>query len=90
MKLKKGFEFREICGEKVVVPTGIENIDFGKLISLNETAGDLWQAAERLGEFSSEDLVEELCKEYDVERSQALHDVEEMLMDWAKLGLVEE
>ncbi|MBR1652070.1 MAG: PqqD family protein [Alloprevotella sp.] len=90
MKLKQGFELREICGERVVIGTGIANIDFSKLINLNETAGFLWKAAERLGAFTSHDLADELCKEYEVEPAAALHDVEEMLMDWAKLGLLEE
>ena len=38
MKIKKGFELRDICGEKVIIASGIENIDFNKMISLNESA----------------------------------------------------
>ena len=43
MKIKKGFELRDICGEKVIIASGIENIDFNKMISLNESAAYLWQ-----------------------------------------------
>ena len=42
MKLKKGFVLREVCGEKVIVGEGIETVNFGKLISLNDTAAMLW------------------------------------------------
>lgn len=46
MKLKKGFELRDICGEKVIIATGIENVDFNQMIALNETAAELWKAVE--------------------------------------------
>ena len=45
MKQKKGFVLREVCGEKVIVAEGLETINFGKLISLNETAALLWKKA---------------------------------------------
>ena len=44
MKLKSGFELRDVCGEKVVIAQGIENVDFSKLITLNESAAYLWTA----------------------------------------------
>ena len=36
MKLKKGFEIQNVCGEHIIVPTGVENVDYSKIISLNE------------------------------------------------------
>ena len=39
MKIKKGFELRDICGEKVIMATGIENVDFNQMIALNEICG---------------------------------------------------
>ena len=43
MKIKTGFELRDVCGEKVIIATGIENIDFSRMISLNESAAFLWE-----------------------------------------------
>ena len=37
MRIKEGFELREICGEHVILSHGMDNIDFSKIISLNET-----------------------------------------------------
>ena len=37
MRIKDGFELREICGEHVILSHGMDNIDFSKIISLNET-----------------------------------------------------
>lgn len=47
MRIKEGFELREICGEHVILSHGMDNIDFSKIISLNETAvscgNKLWE-----------------------------------------------
>ena len=43
MRQKKGFVLRDVCGEKVIVGEGLETVDFGKLISLNESAALLWE-----------------------------------------------
>ena len=43
MKQKEGFVLRTVCGEHVIVGEGLGTIDFGKLISLNETAAWLWK-----------------------------------------------
>ena len=43
MRIKKGFELRDVCGEHIIVAYGIENIDFNKVISLNESATYLWK-----------------------------------------------
>ena len=36
MRIKDGFELREICGEHVILSHGMDNIDFSKIISLND------------------------------------------------------
>ena len=46
MKKKTGFQVRDIAGEKVLVAYGLENIDFSKMVSLNETACFIWELIE--------------------------------------------
>lgn len=46
MKKKQGFTLRSVAGEQVLVPEGLANIDFSRIISFNDTAAFLWQ---RLG-----------------------------------------
>lgn len=79
---------RNVCGEKVVIATGLENLDFSKMISLNETAAYLWEAAEGK-DFNEAQLVEALCKEYEVSPEQAAKDVATLINSWKELGLVE-
>ena len=44
MKIRKGFVLREMCGEHIVSAEGIDNFDFNKVISLNDSAAWLWEA----------------------------------------------
>ena len=89
MKIKKGFVLREVCGEKVIVGEGLETINFGKLISLNDTAAMLWQKATELGDFTIEQLADALEEVYEVGREQALSDVQKLTSKWTDAGLVE-
>jgi len=89
MKQKKGFVLRNVCGENVIVGEGIETIDFGKLISLNESAAYLWQKAGELGVFTAEQLADKLQEEYEVSAEQALTDVKRIVSEWQKVGIVE-
>ena len=89
MKIKKGFVLREVCGEKVIVGEGLETINFGKLISVNDTAAMLWQKATELGDFTIEQLADALVEVYEVTREQALNDVEKLTARWMEAGLLE-
>jgi hypothetical protein len=89
MKQKEGFVLRTVCGEHVIVGEGLGTIDFGKLISLNETAAWLWKKAGEMGDFSIDELAAALCKEYEVDAQQARADVEKMVAQWQEIGIVE-
>lgn len=87
MKRKEDFVLREVCGERVIVGEGLGALDFGKLLSLNETAAWLWQHAE--DGFTVDSLAEALCQEYDVQPDVAARDVAAIIGEWQKLGIVE-
>ena len=78
-----------VCGEHVIVGEGIGTIDFGKLISLNETAAWLWKKAAEMGDFTVDSLAEALCAEYEVDQAQARADVAKMVAQWQEIGIVE-
>ena len=89
MKIKKGFVLRQVCGENVIVGEGLEAIDFGKLLSLNETATWLWEQAEEMGDFTIDSLVAKLLEEYDVTEDVARNDVSNIVNEWLKVEVVE-
>lgn len=90
MKIKEGFELQNVCGEYLIISAGEENVDFSKIISLNESAAYLWEHLQALPSFDVDYMVELLMQEYDVEHSIAREDCEAMLERWLEVGLVEE
>ncbi len=89
MTINKGFELREMCGEYIVIATGKENIDFSKVISLNESAAWLWNHVEGK-EFTPETLAALLMEEYEVDEDTALTDAARLTAQWLKEGIASE
>lgn len=89
MKRKKGFVMRLVCGERIVMGEGRENIDYSNIISLNETAAYLWEKVEGK-DFTPEDLAALLEEEYEVDHETALADSKKLCYEWVKVGIVEE
>ena len=89
MKIKKGFVLRTVCGENVIVGEGLDAINFGRMLCLNETAAWLWKQAQESGDFTAESLAQAICGEYEVTPEQALADVKETIDNWSKLGVIE-
>lgn len=88
MKIKDGFILRTICGEHVVVGEGLAQVNFNKLLSLNETAAFLWKEVQGK-EFTKEDLVQLLLDNYEVTAEVAGPDVDKLLNTWITEGVVE-
>lgn len=89
MKIKKGFILRTVCGENVIVGEGLDAINFGRMLCLNETAAWLWKQALEQGDFTAESLAQALCAEYEVTPEQALNDVKETINQWTELKVIE-
>ena len=80
---------RRICGDNIICGDGIEQIDFNKLIRLNDTAAFLWNAVEGI-EFTVQTLADALVSEYEIDMDLALRDSQSLLDSWKENGLVEE
>lgn len=89
MKIAKGFTMRNVCGNNVVVATGLERIDFNKVIALNDTAAYLWEALKDI-EFSADTMTSLLLEKYEVDEQTAAADASKLLAQWVEIGLVEE
>ena len=87
MRIKEGFELREMCGEHIIIATGVANIDFSTVISLNESAAWLWRMVEGK-EFTPETLAEMLMQQYEVDEATALTDADALANRWVNVGIV--
>lgn len=88
MKAKKGFELRQVCGENIIVAEGKENIDFSSIISMNESSAFLWKSILDK-DFDKDDLVKLLTSEYEVDEVTASKDVDALVDQWIKAGIIE-
>ena len=88
MKIKEGFVLRTICGQNVVSGEGTANVNFSKLVSLNDSAAYLFKAVGQ-EEFTPERLADLLMQEYEVERARALKAAESLCAQWMELGIAE-
>ena len=70
MKVKKGFNLREVCGEHIIVAEGDENIDFSNIISMNESSAYLWEEVQNRESFTVDSLVELLCNHYEIDEGE--------------------
>lgn len=89
MKIKSGFELRDVCGEKVLTPQGLGNIDFNALIALNETSAYLYEKLVGRDNFTADDMADLLLAEYEVTCEQALADCHDLAEKWIEIGLAE-
>ena len=89
MNTKTGFRIREVCGEKIIVAEGKENIDFSNIISMNDSAAYLWNSVEGK-EFTIDTIVKLLLDIYDVDEETARKDVFQFLADLKRAGMIED
>ncbi len=88
MKIKEGFTLRTMCGEHIVVGEGLSQVNFNKIISLNESAAWLWEQVQGK-EFTEDTLSELLQQKYDVSASQAFVDAIKLMAQWKEQGVAE-
>ena len=89
MKVKNGFNLREVCGENIIVAEGDENIDFSNIISMNESSAYLWQEVQKLNNFTIDTLTQLLCEQYEIDEVTAKKDVTTLATHWAAAGIIE-
>lgn len=77
MKIKKDFLLKTVAGQKVVVPTGDNVVNFNAAITLNETAAFLWEQLQN--ECSKEKLLTRMTETYDVSQETAEKDIDVFL-----------
>ena len=88
MKIRNGFKMRQMCGENILTPEGVGQVNFNKLISMNATAAFLWNALQDK-DFTVQDMKELLLSEYEVDEPTAARDAQTLADQWSEAGLLE-
>ena len=88
MKIKEGFKLRALLGEHIVTGEGLEQVNFNKIISLNDSAAYLWEQV--IGkDFTAGTLTDLLLDKYDVTPERAAADAGKLVKAWQDAGLLE-
>lgn len=87
MKIVDGFRLRDVMGQATVVGEGVGQINFNKLITLNESAAFLWKSVEGV-EFTADTLASLLMEQYGIDEELAVKDAEAISRQWLETGLV--
>lgn len=88
MKLKKDLSIRKIGNEYMVVSNNDTNINYTHITSLNESAVYLLENTEPEKDFIATDWVNLLLDKYEVDAETAEKDVNTMIEDLIKAGII--
>ena len=88
MKIKQGYNIREIAGENVVIMQGQYGVDMTRVVAFNDSALLLWNSLCNK-EFELEDVVAILLENYDVSTAQAEVDSQKWIDTLKECKLVE-
>ena len=89
MKTVLGFTLRPLGKEFIITAESIKQINFNRMISLNESAAYLWKEVNGK-DFNAEDLAKLLEERYEVDHETALRDSEAIIAKWIEAGIVTE
>lgn len=90
MKIKSGFALRKICRENIICATGLENINFNKMITLNKTAAEIFEYIKDK-EFDAASIAAFLKENYaDVDMERLISDSENLISAWKEAGIIED
>jgi len=87
MKIKKNYVLRKVVNAWIVLPLGEEAVNFGGMLTLNETGAMLWRVLEQGGDLEA--LVSALTREYEVSYEEARTDVDAFLNKLIQAGCME-
>ena len=88
MKIKSGFKLRKLGKEFILVPEGLERVDFNKMVAMNATAAYLWESVQDR-DFDVSEIERLILEKYEVEQSVAAADAAKVLNQWVDAGLCE-
>lgn len=84
---KKDAILREIAGEYILVPIGLDPKEHSGLYVLSDVAKRIWELLQELDD--PEKIVNVLLDEYDVERGVLTKDLDRFLNDLRAMGIME-
>ena len=89
MKIKQGFEIKNIDGQLVIVPDKSINPDFNVVITLTDTSALLWDML-KSGDATKESMLNTLLNQFDISTVLALNDIDVFIRTLKENGILEQ
>ena len=87
MQLKDNYTLQKVGEEYVLLAQDSLQVDFSKVITLNETAADIWQYIKNQN-FDIQTIITYLTNNYDVDIETAQADAQEMIDSLLSIGAI--
>lgn len=87
MRIAKGFNLMNIVEQNIIVPIGAKNVNFNKMISLNDSGAFLWRQLQE--DKTEEALLSAMLEEYDINETAASEDIKKFIIKLQDAGMLE-
>lgn len=87
MRIAKGFNLMNIVEQNIIVPIGAKNVNFNKMISLNDSGAFLWRQLQE--EKTEQELLSVMLEEYDINETTAAEDINRFICKLKDAGMLE-
>ncbi len=85
MGINKGFLLKKVGNEYMIIPTNNKKVLMNKIFNINEVGADIYKTLEN--GLSINETIDELLKEYDIDKETLTNDVLEFVEELRKRGI---
>lgn len=88
MKIKDGYILKDVAGEKIVIATGEQKLNFNGVMTFNSVGADVFNMLD--GTNSVEDIANKIAEDYNVSVERVKTDVENLIKKMKEHNLLDE
>lgn len=85
MGINKGFLLKKVGNEYMIIPTNNNKVLMNKIFNINVVGADIYKSLEN--GLSINETIDELLKEYDIDKETLTNDVLEFVEELRKRGI---
>lgn len=88
MKIKDGYILKDVAGEKIVIATGEQKLNFNGVMTFNSVGADVFNMLD--GTNTVEDIANKIAQDYGVSVERVKTDVENLIKKMKEHNLIDE
>lgn len=88
MKIKDGYILKDVAGEKIVIATGKQKLNFNGVMTFNSVGADVFNMLDGIN--SIDDIAKKIAEDYNVPFERVKTDVENLIKKMKEHNLIDE